>query len=172
MRRITRRPVRNAEAVTTLRFENATDDVYEMMDDMRQMYFPDIQDAKIKCLFDMKKRKQGGNLVLGRLQKSNDLIRRLTVEETRDDEGYDYVLFIDKKAWEVIPEIDKQRLIRHELRHADVFPDKKHPYCLKDHDVQDFSEEIRLNQDDVSWAQRVATLVADVYDQESDDNEE
>jgi hypothetical protein len=163
---------RTATEIIGLRFENASDSVYNMIDSMVTTYFTDLTNAKIKALFDMKKRKAGGQLVLGRLQKSNDLIRRLTVEEARGEEGYDYVMYIDKKAWDLMAEIDRQRLIRHELNHADVDPEKKNPYGMKDHDVKDFAEEIRRNQDDINWASRVATLVENVYDQERENRSE
>jgi len=170
MRRTTRR-TRGAVS-PVIRFEDATENVINMVDSVRATYYPDTNNARIRCLFDLRKRKHGGNLVLGRIQRANDLIRRLTVEERVNTEGANYILMLDKVAWECMTDVDRTRLIMHELNHIEVFPDKKNPWCLKDHDFSDFQEQVNRNQDDPGWARRIATVVEDIYSQEGENNQE
>lgn len=166
MRRIARRT--RAAVAPTIRFEDADTSVLNTLEKIRDERFPELVNAKIKCLYDLKKRKSGGKLVLARIQRSNDLIKKLTIEEARGDEGYDYVLYVDKIAWNAIMEVDRDRLISHELRHTFVDTEAKKPYKIVDHDITDFVSEVALNNVDPGWALRVATLTADVYSQGED----
>ena len=81
-------------------------------------------------------------------------------------EGYDYILTVDKKAWELAAPADRERLIRHECRH--VFIDEAGKLKLIGHDVEDFQAEIKLNADDPDWSFKLAILVNDVYEQEKE----
>jgi len=149
-----------------MRFESVDENVYEMLETVRSKYFPDLLNAKIKCLFDTKKRTKGGRVVLASIKKTNDLLKLLTAKEAKDNEGFTYLIFIDKVAWQNIENKDKIRLLRHELRHTSVsIDDEKDPYRIVDHDIQDFIEEVKLNSDDPGWAKRVASLTEDIYDQ-------
>jgi hypothetical protein len=167
------RPRRTRAAVApVIRFEDADASVDNVLDKIRDERFPELVNAKIKTLFDLKKRKHGGNLVLGRIQKSNDLIKKLTIDQVRGNEGYDYVLYVDKVAWNAMEQVDRERLISHELRHCFVDTEAKRPYKLVDHDIQDFVSEVSLNSADPGWALRVATLTNDIYSQDEDSSEE
>jgi hypothetical protein len=149
------------------RFEDAPDQVVELMNKIRQGNFPELRSAKIKVLFDTKKRKSGGKLVLGRMQKTNDLLRHLTIDESGDEEGYDYILYIDKACFENIDEIDQVRIIRHELCHCDVdIESNNSPYKIKDHQISDFYSEIDFNSVDPRWAERCAAVAESVYEAE------
>lgn len=167
MRRTTRRT--RGEVAPMIRFEDVDDSVLNILDKIRTERFPELVNAKIKCLYDLKKRKSDGKLVLARIQRSNDLIKKLTVEEARGDEGYHYVLYVDKVAWNAIEQADRERLISHELRHTFVDSDSKHPYKLVGHDIQDFLQEVQLNSIDPGWALRVATVAEDIYSQSEDE---
>jgi hypothetical protein len=102
--------------------------------------------------------------------KANDLTRFLTIDESGSTEGFDYFIFIDKKVFEIMSDIDKVRLIRHELRHTLVdVENEKDPFKLRPHEVEDFFEEIDLNASDPRWAERVATMAEALYDQEKED---
>jgi len=151
----------------TIRFEDAPDNVVNLMNKIIDDGFPELGRAVIKVLYDTKKRASGGKIVLGRIQKSNDLIKHLTIEETRITDGIDYILYIDKNVFENIEEKDRVRLIRHELQHCNVdFDARNTPYSLRDHEISDFYQEIELNSDDPRWAERCAAVAESIYDRE------
>jgi len=132
---------------------------------VRAEHFPELRNAEILVLFDKKKRMSGGALVLGRIQKSNDLIKKLTDEVV--DEGYDYIMYLDKKMWEVSAEMDRERVIRHEFRHCFVDLDARGtPYKLLGHTIEDFYEEVELNSDDQRWRMRLGEITYAAYDME------
>ena len=152
------------------RFEDVTEEVYNVLKDVKDAKFPVLAGANIKVLFDTKKRMSGGKIILGRIQKTNDLLRHLTISESDNDEGFDYIMYLDKMIWDNIERIDRVRLVRHELRHTLVdLESNTNPFKIVPHDIEDFVEEISLNADDVNWASRVGELGRHLYDQESDD---
>ena len=86
-----------------------------------------------------------------------------------DEEGYQYVISLDKVAYTNIEDVDRIRLLRHEQRHVLYLGDEaKQPYKIYPHDVEDFISEIEINADDPRWAFRVASLVATIYEQMAD----
>ena len=149
-----------------MRFEEVTNDVYEVLEKVREKYFPELLNAKIKFLFDTKKRTKGSRVVLANIRKTNDLLKLLTAKEAKNNEGFTYIVTVDKIVWQNIDSKDKIRLLRHELRHTSVsIDDEKDPYKIVEHDIQDFIDEVTLNNDDPGWAKRVAGLAEDIYDQ-------
>jgi len=154
------------------RFSEVTSDVDDILHEVRQQYFPELVNAKILCLFDIKKRQSKGKIILARIKKSDDLVRHLTINETDNEEGFDYIVFIDQMIWTNIEREDKIRLIRHELRHTLYDVDSRTtPYKLISHDVEDFIAEIELNSDDLRWSQRVGELLEHLYSQERETEE-
>jgi len=154
-----------------IRFEEANEEANNIMNNIINEHFPELSDATIKILFDTKKRTYGDKIVLGRISGANDLVRRLTDDEAED--GCDYVMFLDKVAFEAIPETDKIRLIRHELRHCRVSVGSESiKYSVIPHDIEDFAQEVKLNSDDVDWAKRVVTLASDIYAQMEEQEKE
>jgi hypothetical protein len=156
-----------------LRYEEVTEDATRLLDEVETKYFPELRNAKIIMLFDLKKRMSGGRVVLGRIMRTNDLLRHLTKDEAEAIEGYDYIITLDKQAWDAIQREDKIRLLRHELRHAyfDI-ESETNPYRLIDHSITDFYEEVELNKDDPRWRERVATVVADIYEQQKEERKQ
>ena len=149
-----------------MRFEQATDEAKRLLKEVQVEHFPELLNANILLLFDMKKRVSGGKTVLGRIQKTNDLLRHLTIEEAHDDDGFDYLVYLDKIAYENITKEDRTRLIRHELRHILYdSDDERTPYKIIPHDIEDFKIELELNKDDMAWGERVADLTASIYEQ-------
>ena len=153
------------------RFINGSDEARETLSSVREQWFPMLDKAIIKVLFDTKKRTSGGKIVLGRILKANDLIRRLT--DDLAEEGCDYILFLDQIAFENIPDEDKIRLVRHELRHCRVIETPKAiKYKIIPHDIEDFQIEIELNKDNIGWAKNAVQLVSDIYEQVEEDRKE
>ena len=147
-----------------MRFEETTSDVEEIMKSMIEKHFPELAGCNISTIFDLKKRLKGGNIILASIQKPNEMLRFFQIDDFDSPEGYDYVIRIDKNAWENIEKIDKERLIRHELNHTMVDFDSDNPYKIIPHDIEDFVIEIERNKDDVNWAKRVGAVVLSVYE--------
>jgi hypothetical protein len=156
-----------------LRYEEVTEDASKLLDEVQVKHFPELKNAKIILLFDLKKRTSGGRVVLGRIMKTNDLLRHLTKNDGVAVEGCDYIISLDKQGWDAIGNEDRIRVLRHELRHTfyDI-ESENNPYKLIDHSITDFYEEVELNKDDPKWRERVATLVADIYEQQKDEMKE
>jgi len=152
-----------------LRYEEVNDEVAVMLREIKAEHFPELKNAKIKVLFDLRKRKSGGMMVLARIMRTNDLLRHLTIDEAGAIEGYDYIVSVDKLCWDNIARADKERLIRHELRHT-VFDieAEANAYKLQDHTITDFYEEIEFNKEDPRWRERLCTLVEDIYEQQKE----
>ncbi len=156
-----------------IRYEGVTEEVERLLYEVQTKHFPELKNAKIITLFDVKKRSSGGRLVLGRIMKTNDLLRHLTKDEAEAIEGYDYIITLDKEAWDAIGEADRIRVLRHELRHTYYDIDSEsNPYKLMDHSITDFYEEVELNKDDPRWRERVATVVEDIYEQKKEDQKQ
>jgi hypothetical protein len=152
-----------------LRYEEATPMVLNMLKELKAKDFSELKNAKIKVLFDLKKRKSGGQIILGKIMKTNDLIRLLTKDEVEVIEGYDYIITLDKKCWDNIPDEDRVRILRHELRHTHFdIESENDPYKLVSHSISDFYEEVETNQKDPRWRERVGTLAEDIYEQEKE----
>ena len=144
------------------RFCEASELAVKKTEEVREKYFPLLEKATIKVLFDKKQRKKGSKIVLGRMLKANDLIRKLTDDLT--EEGCDYIMFLDQVAFENISDLNRERLIRHELRHCKIAGTEEKPrYKTLPHDIEDFVIEIELNSDDVGWANDVAKTVSEIY---------
>jgi cation transport regulator ChaB len=153
------------------RYEDVPESVYEVLTKVRRNHFTELKNAAIKVLFDTKKRITAGQMTLACIVKPNDLIKHFTAEEAQDAEGYDYIVIVDKTCWENCLGADRERLMRHELRHAWFDIEAEHnPYKLLGHDVNDFYAEIDLNAADPRWSQRLANLTLDIYSQRKDDS--
>jgi len=152
-----------------LRYDEVNDHVLTLLKEVRSQDFPELVNAKIKVLFDLKKRKSGGMVVLARIIKTNDLMRHLTKDGVDIVEGYDYIITLDRKCWDNITDLDRVKILRHELRHTffDIESDDN-PYKLLNHSISDFYEEVDLNKNDPRWRERVATLTEDIYEQEKE----
>jgi len=145
------------------RYEEADEGFVTLFLDILEERFPDLQQFKIKLIYDLKQRISKGKLVLATIELAGPKLRFFTRDKIAM-EGYDYIMIMDKKAWELSAEKDRKRIISHELRH--VFIDEKGTPKLVGHEIEDFYAEIRLNEDDPEWRRKVATLVRDVYEQE------
>jgi len=149
-----------------MRFLDGNEDAYEIMRNVREAHFPELAGCRVKIIFDTKKRMTGGKIVLGSIQKPNELTRFFMIDEAGDEEGFDYVVRLDKKCWDLIDLADKKRLMRHELKHTDVDFDATTPYKIRGHTIEDFYSEVTLNEDDPRWAERAAQSTIAAYEQE------
>lgn len=153
-----------------MRFEDVTQDVIDTYNEVQNTWFPELNNAKVKLLFDTKKSSYGNSVILAKIKKANELEKHLSRDEAEVVTGYDYILVVDKICWEqVATPQDKTRIIRHELRHTYVDSDSEDPYRITKHDFEDFLTEIELNKEDPSWASRCAGILSSIYDQMKDD---
>jgi len=149
-----------------MRYEDANESLVEVYLKVAEERFPTTcANLNIKLMFDTKKRVSRGKLCLASIEIANDKIKYFTKHEVEVG-GYDYVLTVDKKVWELANEKDKERLISHELRHVFIAEDGKKK--IAPHDVEDFAFEMELNKDDPDWSRKLATLATDIYDQEKE----
>jgi hypothetical protein len=156
-----------------LRYEEVTEKALDILKDVKIRDFSELKNAKIKVLFDLKKRKSGGRIVLGRIMKTNDLIRHLTKNEVEAMEGYDYIITLDKICWDNITDDDRIRILRHELRHTFFDTESEDdPYKLLSHSISDFYEEVELNRDDPRWRDRIGSLAEGIYEQQKEERAE
>lgn len=148
------------------RYEDCSENLVEVFLDVLEERFPQFGYLKFKLIFDTKKRIKKGSLILASISLTSEMIKFFSKDDVAV-EGYDYVLIVDLKAWELANDVDKKRLISHELRH--VFVDEKGSCKLVGHEIEDFYMEIKLNQDDPEWSRKLGKLTSDVYEQEKDD---
>ena len=147
------------------RYEDTSDDFYEIFLDVLEKKFPSIQYLKFKLLFDNKRRISKGSLVLAAIELVNEKLKFFSKDKVAVD-GYDYIVIADKKAWELSDIKNKERIVRHELSH--VFVDEQGRCKLIGHEIEDFYAEVDMNKEDPEWRKRLAVLVNDVYEQEKE----
>jgi hypothetical protein len=149
-----------------MRYEDANESLVEVYLKVAEESFPNTcANLNIKLMFDTKRRVSRGKLILASVEIASEKIKYFTKNEVELD-GVDYILIVDKKAWELANEKDETRLVSHELRH--VFVDETGKRKLLPHDIEDFAAEVKLNVDDPDWGNNLATLVTDVYEQEKE----
>lgn len=148
-----------------MRYEDADDALVQVFLDVMEDRFPQYQYLNFKLVYDLKKRIKTGKVTLASIELASAKIKFFS-QDDKAAEGYDYILFIDHKAWGLANEVDKKRLISHELRH--VFVDEKDKAKLTGHEIEDFYQELKLNEDDPEWGRKLVRLVSDIYDQEKD----
>ena len=145
------------------RFVDITDDVIEVFLNVMEDRFPNLIQLKIKFVFDTKRRVKQGEMVLASTELASEKIKYFSKDNIAV-EGYDVVIILDMKAWELASDKDKARIMSHELRH--VFIDENDKLKLLPHDISDFRAEQKLNVDDPDWGFKLSTLVNDIYEQE------
>jgi hypothetical protein len=148
------------------RYEEVPPECILLASKIQDEFFPGLANVKIKFLFDVKKRVHNGGFVLGQCKKPDDLVKHFTLPETKDTDGYQYVITLDKLAYNNMETIDRVRLIRHELRHVLVLTDEREEAAvckILPHNIEDFVEEIQLNADDPDWARKIGKKIARLY---------
>ena len=146
-----------------MRYEDVPDSVYETMNGVRNDLFPDLRNANVLMIFDSKKKISKGKVVLASIKATSELQKYLTLTESGSLDGFDYIIMIDKVAWDTADDTDRIRLLRHELRHT-VVDDSDKPFKLRGHSLEDFYSEIDLNVDNPRWAEQLVSRVAAIYE--------
>ena len=150
-----------------LRYEEAPQAAYDLLKKViaaDELNFGNLAGAKILLLMDLKKRATKGKITFASIKTSAELERFLSVDDEAIPDGYDYIIRLDKMLWNHIEDVDRTRLLRHELRHADVHIESDTPFKTRGHTVEDFYSEIEYNRDDPKWDLRLATLLTALYE--------
>lgn len=124
-----------------------------------------LESVKFKLIFDTKKRISKGRVTLASVELANEKVKFFTTDDGVP-EGYDCIVVVDSLAWQYASDVDKKRIISHELNHV-VF-NEKGKVKLVGHDVEDFAAELQKNVDDPNWANKLADLTLSIYDQQED----
>jgi len=149
--------------MSEIRYEEADESVVESFLNVVEKHFPFYQNFKFKLIFDLKRRISQGKLVLASIELPGPKLRFFSRDKIATD-GYDFILIIDKKAWELSNRENRERILRHELRHIEI-PEQGN-IKIVGHEIEDFYAEIELNKDDPEWRRKLAVLVNDIYEQE------
>jgi len=152
-----------------MRYEDCNESLVQTFLEVLEDRFPGKAYLKYKLIFDTKKKINKGQMVLADVSLASEKIKFFTKDDVAVD-GYDYVLTVNKKAWDLAGEKDKKRILSHEMRH--IFVDEKGAPKLIGHEIEDFYEEIKSNQDDPEWSRKLGRLVLDVYEQEKEMNKD
>ena len=145
------------------RYEDSDDGLTEVFLNVMEEHFPQLQYLKCKLIYDLKQRVSKGRLVLASIETASPKIKYLSKDKIAID-GYDLLLIVDMKAWEVASIDQRVKLMRHELRHVQI--DETGSVKLVGHEIEDFHIEVKLNKDDPEWRMQLATLTRDMYEQE------
>ena len=148
-----------------MRYIDCDDDLVQIFLDVVEERFPSFINLNIKLLYDTKRRISGGKIVMASICTTSAMAKFFS-KDNNATEGYDFVLIVDRKAWELASPVDKKRVISHELRH--VFIDEKGKAKLIGHEIEDFYAELELNQDDPEWRRNLAIQTMALYDQEKE----
>ena len=127
-------------------FRECGEEVYTLMFELMNEYHLNLRNAKTKCLFYDKARKQGGKVVLGTAEAVSSKFRYLT--------NIDFIISIYEGTWDIMAEQEKKALVDHELSHCFVGEDKQgNPiYKTIPHDFEEFKsiiERYGLWQDNI-----------------------
>ncbi|ETR74117.1 MAG: hypothetical protein OMM_00428 [Candidatus Magnetoglobus multicellularis str. Araruama] len=152
------------------RFTDVDPDTLKLINQVISKDFSHLAQAKIKMIFDQKKRKSGGRYQLGKMQKTNDLIQYLTSREVGEPLGFDYLMFIDENVFEVLDQNDKIRLIRHLLQYADIDYEAEKPFKIRKEEVITWYDELEYNKDDPKWFERLEVIAESIYNQDTDED--
>lgn len=151
------------------KYEDVENDVVELFEKVVDEYhFNNVADARFKLVYRNKKKGSRNFITIAEICSTSEMVRFLTSKEVED--GYDYIIIIDKNIWEALDEKDRIRVLRHELRHCDVVVNDKTgtiTYGTRKHTVEDFYEDIEIEAQpdgDSRWKERISATAESIYE--------
>jgi len=144
------------------RFEECDESFVSTFLDVLENNHPRLIPLNFKLVYDLKKRIKQGRVVLASIELASAKLKFFSADD-KAAEGYDYVIFVDKLAWEAASEVDRRRLLSHQLAH--VFIDERGNPKLIGHDVEDFYTEMQRNADNPDWYRNLSELITSMYEQ-------
>lgn len=142
------------------RYEDGFGELEEIFAEVIQDSFSIYSNIYFKLVFDHKKKVSKGKLIFATIEATSEKTRFLTATEELPD-GVDYIIYINKPAWDLADKEDKVRILSHELRHVVI--DDKGGFGLCGHDVEDFLEEIKLNAAKPDWNSKLESKLSEYY---------
>ena len=148
------------------RYTEAPQEALEIMEKLfEDNTFADLAGCNIKTLSDTKKNKSKGDYVIANIKKTNAKEKYLSSDDFYP-EGYDFLLFIDGNVFENISYEDKFRVMRETLRKIEFDPEAKEPYKLRDFDLHLFSEDLKIEGDEIYYyKERLQQIAQSVYEE-------
>jgi hypothetical protein len=142
-------------------FRKADSSVYTTFLDMIEKVFPNLSSYSFGLLYREKIKKSKGGVIMAEICQPTKLLSYFA----KNDNGnpFDFLIIVDEMVWVCAKDIDRVRLMRHELRHINI--SEKGVARLIGHDFQDFYTEVDLNADDPSWGQKLVEITLAGYDQ-------
>lgn len=147
------------------RYEDCDESLVSVFLRVVEERFPSYGNLKFKLVYDLKRRVKNGKILLASIEPASAKIKYFSKDDNAVD-GYDYVLTVDRLAWDRAEEDDRIRLISHQLCH--VFVDEMGKCKKLPHDISDFAVEVERNKDKPNWHINLSMLVDDIYGQEKD----
>lgn len=98
-------------------------------------------EARILYLFTDKPKQSKGQSVLATASKLDAVKRWMTSDMDGGDDGYDFLLMFDSKAWAVLEADQRRALVDHELCHCQkgINDDGSPKWWIRGHDVEEFA---------------------------------
>lgn len=115
-------------------YSNAVGNVLGMISKVREKYYPELSEAIIVALFQLKKNWiRGGKIVNASTVPIRDKERALGIDG-------DILIIVSKEVWDATDEAHREALIDHELAHIVriVKKDGSVVYRIVAHDVEEF----------------------------------
>lgn len=157
-----------------MKYEEVEQSVIDMLNKVILDYhFTDINDAKFKVVYRTKKKGKNSFITVAEICATSEMVKFLTSNEIED--GYDYLIIIDKNIYEALEDPDKIRVLRHELRHTEVTVNDKTgtiSYGTRRHTIEDFYEDVDIESKvdgDMRWKERLSTISESIYEQIEED---
>ena len=148
-----------------MRFEECSDDVYQLMEDVIENEQRHVREAAICLIYDLKKRKSGEKYIIGRIKATGEELKTFAVNEA--GQMYDYIMFLDKEVFLRISDEERKAVIYHELCHCKVTDSEINPYKIQGHEIETFYSEIDRNQSDPRLWERLGAIASAVHDPEN-----
>lgn len=120
-------------------------EVYDVLDDAVQRYRKELEEESCRIAlawrFGLKPNKDG-QLVLGKCKKVSDLDKQFA--------GFDFVIILNREAWEKLEPPQRKALIHHELMHIAISEDasgntrkdarNRTMFRIRKHDIEEFKD--------------------------------
>lgn len=131
-------------------------EIYEMCDELIAKFHSHLLDARIALVWRSGwKPNKDGRLVLGKCRKNSEIDFKLM--------DFDFVILLNKEAWEKLQDNQRRALLDHELCHAGVEEDEdglviedkdgRSKWRIRKHDLEEFREIVErhgMYQEDIS----------------------
>jgi len=146
------------------RYKDAEKKLKTRTNKIKKDHFPNLANVEIKVLLDTKKKMSGGKIRMAEIKPTDEMIRFLTKEQTKNLNGYDYIMIVDEKLFANFEKQDTKRVLFHELKHC--FIDDKGKCKTIPHDFEGFYDEIEYNKDDPEWKNRMTEVLIELHREE------